>query len=718
MKIDLHCHTKSTKKGDGGNRTVEPDLFARKIEQANVEIVAITNHNQFDKEQFTLLGKSVEGTCELWPGVELDMAGEANDWHMLVVCNPKQLDEFDTTIKGLVGEIHPDEAKFSIDDIANVILPLDVLYIPHSLGKRSGKTARSIPDKEKLELESKLGIKERIIYEPHHFSLGVLSRNGYRVVVGSDVKEWDKYELCETTDIRLQIPSFGAFCKLVEGNKEYYNSVVLGEDKRTRLLVSPVEGATERMIDIYKGTNIIFGQKGTGKSKLIEGVDKALRDMGKESKLYKTREARDIYESELVPDRNLCSCSLFGIDNCSDDFASIISWTEKPIPGVNAYIDYQKDTSASKNRKRLVIADKGKTDVFQKEQQLKGCGIDSKHIDKAKAEIASVDLLQYVDQNTAKNLNSALDSLVAAVDSELRTLLTEKYAIALLNYSITTIKSHAQRLCAKPSAPDGTGFLEFAANRISLFSACERIVKCIDGQSKADDERFGYLEDKGPIQMITEYFMFKDGDSPADYFNGKKTSLSEARKKLSLIQCKCFEVKISDKIDSLATHLNDRGIESLDDFIGVKKHTAIIDKAGTLKNYEPSDGELAIIMMDRFLSEDHDYYLLDEPERGMGNSYIDAYVRSDIVKLTDCGKTVILATHNANLAVRTFPVYSLLTDYGGKDVFLIYQGSPYSNLLVNMDDTEDSKVWTAMSMQILEGGEAAFYDRKDMYELA
>ena len=47
MKVDLHCHTKATK-GEGPKRNVTKELFADKIAAADIEIVAITNHNSFD----------------------------------------------------------------------------------------------------------------------------------------------------------------------------------------------------------------------------------------------------------------------------------------------------------------------------------------------------------------------------------------------------------------------------------------------------------------------------------------------------------------------------------------------------------------------------------------------------------------------------------------------------------------------------------------------
>lgn len=65
MKIDLHCHTKQIKSGDGSGRNVTKELFCRKIFDADVKIVAITNHNSFDKEQFCDFKDAVSENCQL-----------------------------------------------------------------------------------------------------------------------------------------------------------------------------------------------------------------------------------------------------------------------------------------------------------------------------------------------------------------------------------------------------------------------------------------------------------------------------------------------------------------------------------------------------------------------------------------------------------------------------------------------------------------------------
>ena len=73
MKIDFHCHTKKTKSDEAESRNVTKDIFKMKVETSGVEIIAITNHNHFDKEQYLEFQNDVKDMCQVWPGIELDV---------------------------------------------------------------------------------------------------------------------------------------------------------------------------------------------------------------------------------------------------------------------------------------------------------------------------------------------------------------------------------------------------------------------------------------------------------------------------------------------------------------------------------------------------------------------------------------------------------------------------------------------------------------------
>ena len=157
--------------------------------------------------------------------------------------------------------------------------------------------------------------------------------------------------------------------------------------------------------------------------------------------------------------------------------------------------------------------------------------------------------------------------------------------------------------------------------------------------------------------------------------------------------------------------ITELGMKVLGVFIGVSKEIAL--ENGEI--YKPSNGERGILLMQRLLDSESDVYILDEPELGMGNSYITSNILPKLTDLAKRRKTVIIATHNANIAVGTLPYISILRTHEN-GAYKTYIGNPFYDELKNIEDESDTKNWTQESMHTLEGGKSAFYDRKDIYE--
>ena len=94
MRIDIHTHTKKIKQGDSENRNVDVSKFTDIINKTDVKILAITNHNHFDYEQYIQFKKSVDGTCQIWPGVEFDILEDGRKAHLIAIANPKNAEAF------------------------------------------------------------------------------------------------------------------------------------------------------------------------------------------------------------------------------------------------------------------------------------------------------------------------------------------------------------------------------------------------------------------------------------------------------------------------------------------------------------------------------------------------------------------------------------------------------------------------------------------------
>ena len=172
-----------------------------------------------------------------------------------------------------------------------------------------------------------------------------------------------------------------------------------------------------------------------------------------------------------------------------------------------------------------------------------------------------------------------------------------------------------------------------------------------------------------------------------------------------------FSDELALIVDEVNFKIMEAGITSLKPFLGISKY--ICDENGT--EYSASNGEQGILLLQRTLQKEADAYFLDEPELGMGGSFIDANIRPLIIALAKQRKYVVVATHNANIAVRTLPYTSIFrTHENGK--YYTYIGNPFNDVLVNTEDKNDVRSWTEESMHTLEGGNIAFYERRDIYE--
>jgi len=79
MKIDIHVHTRKTKRGDALTREVTPERFSQIVQSTDVKIMAITNHNVFDLVQYNQIELQLNGSVQVWPGIELDVMDDGKD---------------------------------------------------------------------------------------------------------------------------------------------------------------------------------------------------------------------------------------------------------------------------------------------------------------------------------------------------------------------------------------------------------------------------------------------------------------------------------------------------------------------------------------------------------------------------------------------------------------------------------------------------------------
>ncbi|TOE36461.1 hypothetical protein CGJ43_23855, partial [Vibrio parahaemolyticus] len=86
-KIDLHVHTVVTPSDPYFDYSL--DTLRRYVTESNIDCIAITNHNKFDKEQFLLIREELSKTV-VFPGIEVDLEGG----HILVIADNSDVEDF------------------------------------------------------------------------------------------------------------------------------------------------------------------------------------------------------------------------------------------------------------------------------------------------------------------------------------------------------------------------------------------------------------------------------------------------------------------------------------------------------------------------------------------------------------------------------------------------------------------------------------------------
>lgn len=694
------------KTGDAYTRNVTKDKFFQKVIEAEVKIIAITNHNQFDYLQYKEFKDVTEGYCDIWPGVELDIIGKADQkgnckrGHLIVIANPKNVELFNTQVQELVNDEDVNTFQIGVKKVYETLGKCDCIYIPHF------HKEPKLSDEDIQELGELLPDSSRLFKETSDYrSLGVFSNFDYSVIIGSDVQDWDKYEISKFADIRLPVQTFEQFCLLAKKDVQIIDTL-LNQKRKKEIPVSPYKKVNFKL-PFYEDINIIFGQKGTGKTEILESLKKYYIENGIAMESYKGNEKDSDFSKMLKVNDIIATPDKLQLDSMRQQFIDIYNWKEELPTSFEKYISWMETKDNNKNKGRMKITECVHIEEGVRDRKLES---DYKYLKEfTESTFEKIDIEKYLDERERTILMLLLEKLCKNInDAKMQKWNSDK-SIKLTNWSIDKIKAIADKCSDTISKPSSVGFYDFAMGRFKLFENVEEICSTFSVEDKVEKEYLGNLEEKGDIYIQTRYRMLTK-ESRTDEFKQGITVLRNCKLVIDGIKKAALAENISEEVSKFQEFYDD-GIKDIGTFIGVSKETAL--ENGEI--YRPSNGERGILLMQKLLDSERDAYILDEPELGMGNSYITSNILPKLTDLAKRRKTVIIATHNANIAVGTLPYISILRTHEN-GVYKTYVGNPFYDELRNIDDETDTKNWTQESMHTLEGGKTAFYDRKDIYE--
>lgn len=711
MKIDIHVHTKKTKQGDAVTREIDAQKFYEIISSTEVKIVAITNHNVFDLAQYYEFVSVAGNEFQIWPGVELDILEADRKGHLLVIVAPEKAKRLEEAVLIATTGKTPDNFNISIDDVIKYFEALNPLYIAHYKQKKP-----DLIDEDIEKIVDLTQYKCRVLKEATNaISAGIFLSHGHSSIYGSDVQNWNNYQAKHSRhlpDLRLPVESFEQFCLLLNKDSAAINTLL---DKKypEAIVIDPFKGEAPIKLTVYDDINIFFGSKGTGKSDILKAIAKHYSKKGVTAKIFESGSGKisDIYD--LNGKKLQIDLKDYGIDYCVKEIDFIKKCKEIDITSMSKYRQYFSESISNKNAKKIAIKD------FQKEDHLtvirefnEATKAYEKFWDFGNYLTSDNSIERMIDHTKLKNLLASINDIVNDLGSvKLNKFIAHKEA-QLFNNLIEKFVEEIARKTGTPAKPSETGFREYALNRIGIEIAIHTITENIAKKISPTEEYVGSLDEKGDLYCKTEILVqdgsIHDGDF-SSLRNKNKTPQKDFSNKIKLIKASLYSNLLFEKVSEFNCIEGIENIPSILELLVFKKYFTIDGS-----QYEPSTGESSMILLHKELSEDKEVYVLDEPEKSLGNEYINNVIVPLIKEKAKLGKRIFIATHDANIAVRTLP-YNSIYRYHSRDGYETYIGNPFSDHLVNISDGNDKKNWKEISMKTLEGGREAFGERGQIY---
>lgn len=701
MRIDLHTHTQNLKKGDGPGRVISPENYVVTMLKEGVGIASITNHNKFDLKEFSEVSRRSDDLI-MFPGIELDVKIGDKRRQVIIIANPSIKDTFSE----VYNDPDRDYEKYCIeyDQFINSVKRFevdDVIVIPHFYNKDNGIT---ISEKDELckDLEG-----YTVIVEPANLvSMTIINSNeDYLSLVGSDVQDWSKYSSSMALEIKFDIDSFSKFYELAREPKIFVKNALDGSESNSIKINNNGE------LMLYDDLNIIFGEKGSGKTVLIDNyILPFYSNSGKKVAVHRGEESKDIYKSILKEYEDKVEIDSGLLTLIENKLSDMMTYSDpNPSDFVSKFMLYHQDKNKNKRAKCLK---KTESQYVNNEYSVADFIIGN-----AEKDIASInkvidinDKVRGADSDDGQSLKSALNKLkrdvLSIASNELKKLFMSEGIESIVN----TFKESVNKRTGKMSRPNGIGFSKLVAARLKRFVDNKDLIQCMRDVQLTASLPLGVIPVKGALTYETSVRCLTEQDLHKKDFMFDRSRIKANRELVRKINR--FGKDSFKSIDGyFSPEEKSRDVRDIVKDI-IKKNSVI--KLSTGQEYKPSDGERAILSISSLLENNsYDVYLFDEIERGLGHKYIADYLILKLKQLRDMGKTIVLSTHDANIAINTLPSQTIYCNYPSDNIY--YSGNMYSNELIGIVNG-DIKNWRDTAIIHLDGGEKLFNSRSNIYE--
>lgn len=675
-KIDFHIHTISSEKDYDFQYSSQ--WMQDYVSKAQLDAIAITNHDLFDRENFLRVKSDLPKT-KVFPGIELSL----EDGHVNIVFSEEDIDNLVSFSEWLQTQNLGEKGKISVEDFCNNMNNWEKGIYVFELGK-----SNSLMVPEKLtDVCAVGGVSNQLKFQSFY-----KIEDGLTPVLFSDAHADDNDPEEKRKNIDL-LKNKNTYLQVDACNFKDIKNCICDKSKvaiNSRYLRDVIS------IDKYTvstGLNLIVGKRGTGKTRFLERIKKQYEfDDIYEIPQFETAKADEFIEKQRK-EQGQNSFNNWK-KQYNSQFLAIQEYIDMADENYNKEIDeflesvkkFAKDTNESKSKSKYQLI---KESNFE--------GISTKNVEKYLTEldnlVRSSDLWSLLKEPEKKK------KIFIETYNELRIVYINKQRNNIIQQEVNKILDSVKKIVQSKTGITPVSDCEFL--KIIKKEQTEKTIN--EFMKRIIRERELKKENIHGYQIIVKLTPFKN----AEQFR-RDFCLKEAVQDDLIVP-----YKKEDYINFLR-NLRKKKFFKVSNLVDYFLHLEVklLDCDGT-----PASGGQAVgfsLMMRLEDAKTKSIVLIDEPEASLDN----AYIREELIKALKVlakNSMVFVVTHNSTLGTLLEPDYLIVTTKTDEKEYQILTGEFSSHVISNKNYqiTENSH---ERFVEAMEAGIEAYNRKGEIYE--
>lgn len=668
-KIDLHMHTVPTISDAHFDFSLEK--LKEYVNSAELDAIAITNHDLFDLAQFRQIDKELD--CIVFPGIEINLA----KGHVLLISENENLDEFQIKTQAVTEKIKVVGDSLSVDELFHIFGDLNrYLLIPHY----EKKPAIS---RETLDQIGEF-ISAGEVDSPKKFIRLAKDATEITPVIFSDVR------------IREGMSKFPSRQTYIDCGDLSLNSLKHSLRDRHKVALSKLEGNSLFQVfddgqKLSTGLNIVLGARSSGKTETLTQISKDCENV-KYIPQFSLVQRDDVnYEKEFNEDvarkkSTFADKHLTPFKTVLDDVLNIdIRVNQRKVEDYLATLlksaeEAEKFDAFSKvalfNETQFEVAqDKGLGELIGSVRQL----------------VENIEYREIIDKHVDVN---NLKALAIELIELLWAKAYERKKRGVVNDVVRDVKSKLQLRTSATQVKDVDLYRAMIEDRkVSKFNQIAKLLQA---------EKVIFQENIQGFKVVCKQRAF-NGAGEILRVSGQRVGFSDAYQEYS----SPYNYLIA---------LKEKGAWTPSEFY---KYFACIEYEILNKDgFKVSGGERSEFRLLQEIkdAQNFDYLLIDEPESSFDNLFLKGEANQMLKEISKI-MPVVVVTHNSTVGASInadYIVYTSKEIEGNDIVYRRYSGHPSDKELCSVEGKKINNF--QVTMNTLEAGEDAYVDRRGGYE--